>query len=150
MFPKINIVDKLQRTGGLVLGGVGTAVVNNKLVPMVLPKADAKTTNGISLFIGAFMPEIAAMLDKKLAKNTLVNGVADGMVAVAGVNILAAAAPDLINKITAPATPPIKGVGYLDEAIEGPGDEFTSDGAGEVESGYRVVGAPAEEVRYTM
>lgn len=127
---KFDITAKITRVGGLTLGGISTGVVNKKLIPMVLKNADAKVSNGITLGIGALLPEGLGMISPDLGQSNFIQAIADGMVAVSGMQLAEALAPDVFAKLYAPA--PVKGLGYAgsegDYFVAGP-DYMDVDGA---------------------
>ncbi|MEO0471401.1 MAG: hypothetical protein AAF206_17355 [Bacteroidota bacterium] len=106
-FKKLDIAGKMTRAAGLTGGAIAATAVNNKLVPMVLKNADAKTTNLVTFGLGLFGPDVMAMVTKKKksAKPGIVDAVFDGMIAASGVNLVNAFMPGMLDKISGVGMP---------------------------------------------
>lgn len=96
----LKLGDKLQRAAGLTAGGVAHSLISTKLVPMIMPNADAKATNGIAMAVGLFAPDF--LKKSRSSKPGMIDAVADGITTIAGLNLASSFFPGMIGYLTDP------------------------------------------------
>jgi len=150
---KLNIQQTIMKAAGNVGGAVATNMVTGKLLPMVLgDKADAKMGNMIAFGAGVMLPTVLGN------KVPMIDDVAAGMRAVAGLNLVNEFVPGLAGIGTAegfdepydvfPYGDTISGDrGFYDEStlynisVAGatrPGDDFSTEGQDDAFENFRV------------
>ncbi|MEO0896292.1 MAG: hypothetical protein AAFY71_07845 [Bacteroidota bacterium] len=149
---KIKVMDKVPRTAGLVVGGSASAAITEKLVPMVYKQADAKLKHLAAMGIGLFGPDVVLGMmkgKKKGQTSQFIEGLGDGIVAVAGQHFVGDIFNDVFARMGGQGNP---GIGYayqedylVEEGVSGYAiDKYDNAVMGYDEVQDRVMGAQAK------
>lgn len=129
----IDIASRALQGGASTAGGIATYLVNNKIVPMVLKdKADPKIANLIAFGIGFMVPALSGGKGKKAdaMKSEFLRAFGDGMMTIAGVNLVNAFAPPEALKKLGIAGPLGIGNVFEKERITGVAEKTFSESIG--------------------